>query len=361
VSDPAPAKARRRPSTKRKALFAFVACALLLGVTEGAFQIREIVRSRRKPRLPTTSHEYLGIALIPGATYERKDQDRKMTINRLGMRGPEVSEKQAGKLRILCVGGSTTFGLYASSNETTWPARLEQQLLAAGKSVEVLNAGAPGWTSRASMTNLELRGFALQPDIVVVYHAYNDLMSNLEDAYVTESKIDDVEALRKPSVKHPLGWSALFRFMRSRIRSPHRELREKRDVLREVGAEAFARNLRRLIRRSREVGAKVMLCSFPTAYRDTFEASKADKVPHVELWYDSLCPITYPNLIKGMALYNERLRAVCAEAKAPLVDLAKTFPPQVELYHSPLHHSDAGEKRVAEAVAKALQREGWLP
>ncbi|MGE0706790.1 MAG: SGNH/GDSL hydrolase family protein [Planctomycetota bacterium] len=350
-------KPRRRVSAKKRALFALFTLTVLLGGTEAFFQVREVVRARRKPRLPTMPHDYLGIALVPGASYDRPAQNRKMSINAYGMRGPEVGEKQPGKLRILCVGGSTTFGLYASSNESTWPARLEQLASSRGATLEVINAGAPGWTSRASMTNLELRGFSLKPDVLVCYHAYNDLMSNLEDAYVAESKVDDIQELYHPRVTSVFEHSALYRFLRSRLRSPYDAFKQKADTLREVGIESFARNLQRLVRRAREIGAKPVLCTFPTCFRPTLEESRRDQLPELEEWYGSLCPITYPHLIEGLRRYNETVRAVAKELQVPLVELEAVFPRDVALYHSPLHHSDAGERKVAELVLAKLEAE----
>src|SRR5262249_36875594 len=49
-----------------------------------------------------------------------------------------------------------------------------------GRAIEVVNAGADGYTSADSLIALALRGLALAPDVVVVYDAINDLRA---DAY----------------------------------------------------------------------------------------------------------------------------------------------------------------------------------
>ena len=52
-----------------------------------------------------------------------------ISINSMGFRGPELAEvKPDNGLRIWCVGGSTTFDIYAPDDERAWPALLQQRL-----------------------------------------------------------------------------------------------------------------------------------------------------------------------------------------------------------------------------------------
>ena len=355
------AKPKRRLSTKKRLTFMVLTLSVLLGGAELFFQVRRQIRQARKPRIPTRPDPYTGIALKKNARYERADQNRRATINALGFRGAEVGPKQPGRLRIACAGGSTTYGLYASDDDKTWPFKLGQRLSERGHSVEVLNFGCPGWTSRSSATNLERKGYALQPDVIVVYHAYNDLMSNLEDAYVERSEVDDPEQLKSPlPTASYLEYSALLDFIASRIRKgPKEALKEKQDAFREQNVAAFKRNLRRIVRRGGEVGARVFLCTFPTCYRPTLERSRQDQVPAIETWYE-LCPMTYPNLMKGLVRYNAAVREVASETAATLIVIQATYPMDVKLYASPLHHSDPGEELVANYVADALEQSGAL-
>lgn len=362
VSDPAP-KRRRAPLTaKKKLAFAAITFLVLFGIPEVVFQVRAAVREGRKPRLPLEPCPYRGNRLVPGARYERKDQGRKIDINSFGLRGPEITEeKPAGTTRVACIGGSTTFGLYASSNEATWPSVLERGLRQAGRKVEVLNGGAPGWSLRASLTNLELTVFPLSPDAIVCYHAYNDLMDNHTARYHADSHVDDVEQLRRDPGLNLVERSALLRFIRSRFRDPHDTFQAKKTALHPEGRPAFERNLRRLVRRAREQGARLLLCTFPWAFRETYEASRAANVPDLERWYMALGPLDYPVLLEGMRQYNETVRQVGAELGVPVLDLAVEVPNDVDLYVSPIHHSDAGEAIVAQKVADALAKHGLLP
>ncbi|HTE06258.1 MAG TPA: SGNH/GDSL hydrolase family protein, partial [Planctomycetota bacterium] len=125
-------------------------------------------------------HPYLGMVLRPGVSGGGK---YKYHINALGMRGREITrEKPPGVYRIACLGSSTTYGTGATSDEFTYPARLEMllnKISAAGgtddgRIYEVLNCGVSGWNTADSLVNLELRILDLQPDAVLAYDAAND-------------------------------------------------------------------------------------------------------------------------------------------------------------------------------------------
>lgn len=105
--------------------------------------------------------------------------------NSSGFRGEELeATKPPGRLRVVCLGGSTTYG---PSAQTAYPAILENLLRQRGVDVEVVNAGVPGWTSRESRLNFERRIEPLDPDLVIVYHGRNDLIpqayNNFRDDY----------------------------------------------------------------------------------------------------------------------------------------------------------------------------------
>jgi len=351
-----PAAATLSPG--KKIAFTIVYVILLAGLVEAVFAIREPLRERRRPRLPVMSDPYRGSVLKPGG---RADYgDRLMEINGIGLRGGEVGPKRSGTTRILTVGGSTTFGLYASDNQHTWPAVLEASLRERGFDVEVLNAGTPGWTLRTSVTHLELLGFGLEPDVVISLHAYNDLGLNHLEQYRADSLVDDVEALRREQPREWWEWSAALRFAHSRLRKPYSEPSEKVDRFEPEGRVAFERNLRRLVRRSREHGARVLLSTFPTAFRPTFEESLAAGVPEVELWYRAMSPLAYPHLMTGLREYNEAIRSVGAELGVAVVDTARLYPSGHEYYATPIHHTDLGEVQVARIIEEALLAHGLV-
>ncbi len=112
-----------------------------------------------------TTDEY-GIRGKPHGGYE------KWRLNSLGFRGPEMSiEKQNGRLRIVCIGASETFGLY-ESRDNEWPRQLERKLKVQGIEAEVINAAIAGMSLSQRTIHLQKRILQLRPDVIVVMLEY---------------------------------------------------------------------------------------------------------------------------------------------------------------------------------------------
>ena len=73
---------------------------------------------------------------------------------------------------MLVVGASTTYGVNNQDN-TTWPARLEQELRQrVTYPIEVLNGGVPAGTLNALIDRLSTQWLRYQPDAVIYYLNY---------------------------------------------------------------------------------------------------------------------------------------------------------------------------------------------
>src|SRR4029079_7866623 len=81
---------------------------------------------------------------LRGTMTNRVEFDDPISVNQMGLRGPEIGPKPPGTLRVLALGDSFTFGVGARVGET-YPAQLEKALRARGVRTEVLNAGVPGF------------------------------------------------------------------------------------------------------------------------------------------------------------------------------------------------------------------------
>ncbi|MEP7242411.1 MAG: SGNH/GDSL hydrolase family protein [Gammaproteobacteria bacterium] len=155
-----------------------IICAMTVAAEFGA---RHYERTRATPPdyFPSIfyPHRRLRYGLVPNLDYYGW-----FRINSLGFRGREVSvRKKPGTLRILCIGGSTTFDTGAVGRDLPWPEVLEVDLRRrlGVQDLEVLNLGIPGATSLDSLIDLEMRGLDLQPDLLVVYQAQNDFIYSI--------------------------------------------------------------------------------------------------------------------------------------------------------------------------------------
>jgi len=136
----------------------------LLNVPVGTVQInRGTIQRSANPRLL--------FELRPGSSVQAEVH---YDINRLGLRGPEVSEeKGAGVTRIAVIGDSIAFGYWVEEKDA-FPRQLEA-MLGGPRHAEVLNFGVPGYDLEQYVETIRARALAFSPDLVVVAFCLNDL------------------------------------------------------------------------------------------------------------------------------------------------------------------------------------------
>lgn len=126
-------------------------------------------------------HPFLGYALKP-SWHSAPGATPQVSHNSLGLRGKERShQKPAGTFRIVTLGGSSVYGSQDSNDNSVWSERVEQLLKKQlpAHSIEVLNGGCLGYNSFEMLVQFELRLLPLQPDLVIVYEAINDMKAAL--------------------------------------------------------------------------------------------------------------------------------------------------------------------------------------
>lgn len=96
-----------------------------------------------------------------------------VSINSMGFRGPEPDLQNTNAVRILLLGDSFTFG-YGVEYEQTFGALLERNLLEAGVTSMVFNAGVTGWGSAQQFLFAADHFARLRPDIIIVTFCEND-------------------------------------------------------------------------------------------------------------------------------------------------------------------------------------------
>jgi len=126
------------------------------------------------------AHPFQPYARQPNARFELSNDGipERIVTNSYGFRAHEFPhEKRAGDFFILCFGGSTTFGYQAPSNADTWPERLEALLQERypDRNIKVFNLGVDMATTVVSLVNLATIGVHVDPDLIIVYHGYNEV------------------------------------------------------------------------------------------------------------------------------------------------------------------------------------------
>ncbi len=135
-------------------------------------------------------HPYLAYSNRKGFKKPASEKDPVVVEHSsLGFNSAEVAwKKPAGTYRIVCLGGSSTYGIGPSSTWTNWPVKLGEELAArSSRPIEVVNLGCQGYSTFESQINLALRGVDLEPDLVLVYHTINDLRCALYPGVVRDN------------------------------------------------------------------------------------------------------------------------------------------------------------------------------
>jgi len=98
----------------------------------------------------------------------------------LGLRDGRDLAPDPSAIRIVFLGGSTTYTVGVPDDARIFSARLERLLNAslgrelAGRRFEVVNAGLPGATSAENLIRLAMQVPEVAPDLVVIHHGLND-------------------------------------------------------------------------------------------------------------------------------------------------------------------------------------------
>lgn len=307
-------------------------------------------------------HPYMGVAHRPGWS---REVGYRIHINSLGLRGSEVERKKpAGTYRIVCIGGSTTFGTAVTDDDRSYPAQLERLLrheseqgrVIDDRRFEVLNAGVSGYNSADSLINFELRLLALEPDAVISYEGAND--GNI--IQTRRFQTDYSHMRRAPPL---LELSPIERFLLGHVRTyahlvrgtdpqaqlgalanwvfvpGHEQLKVRtRTWINEEGLGTFLRNMRNLVAVARAHGVLPVLCSF------------AVKDPAIDSSESYLAPF----IIRS----NAGLADLAAELDVPLLPVAEKLNGQTDLYDDWMHLNDRGSLRHAEVVLAAASSQG---
>lgn len=261
----------------KRLLLAGLAVVALLAVMEGAGRLfwgppdpvlpeRIDWACQRDPRL--------GFRFVPGAV--GPGGPGANSINSLGYRGPEVAvPKPAGVYRILCVGNSVTVGVNIH-NDTTYPGILQcffDAAPVAGRRVEVVNAGVPGYLSDHQCYRM-LHDFPrLQPDCIVFLMGEADICAALL-TNATWQAIGRPRPMTVPWLDRPwLAWlgkrSTVVRQSRDALEELliARRLRQtaKQDMTPLLGPDIarYKKNLASLLGACRERGIQALLVNYP--------------------------------------------------------------------------------------------------
>ncbi len=163
-------------SRAKKRLLVFVAslatCLVLAELAVRATHGVPLVE--RLPLMRMRAHPLRGWEMVPGGTHYT--YQHAVQVNSLGLRGPELAEKQPQERRVLYLGDSLVYGQGVADQETQ-PAALERALCARDpqRTWTVVNAGYRSYGTAQELALLEELGARIQPDVVLLGWYWNDV------------------------------------------------------------------------------------------------------------------------------------------------------------------------------------------
>ncbi len=211
----------------KRGIFGAILVALLAALVEWLSWVamtpacrlgRRILRGQENVQLVrvqnTIGQPYLLYICAPNYAHPRNGPQH----NADGYRGKAVPlERRPGVLRVLCLGGSTTYGWTVSYPNQTYPAVLEDLLranLPAGYTdVEVLNGGLPYATSAEILTHYHFKYHYYRPDLVVINEGGNDAQGYLQKYYHPDNSNWRQPLLNLRPLPQRLRWLARSRFL----------------------------------------------------------------------------------------------------------------------------------------------------
>ena len=320
-------------------------------------------------------HRYLGFVTAPG--YVRAPNRH----NDLGFRGDDISTpKPSGLFRIVCLGGSTTYCDGVRDPAATYPRLLQDHLRDAGiADVEVINGGVPGYSSLETLVSLQSRILDLKPNLLIVYHAINDVHCRL--VWPPSAYRGDQSGVwaAPPGYAMPslLEYSSAARMLMVAIGvlRPHGDITHAIAPLAETSyAVEFARQARNGTYPSgifeRATAAQMLAANPPRNFERNLRSMTAIARTHgVDIVFCTFASmaqgftgpeVTSPEYRRALEEHNQLVRRVAAEGGASCVDLAALVPAEARHYTDGIHFSEQGNRvratLVGEFLAEKLRR-----
>lgn len=322
-------------SRARSLLFAFLLVAGFFASVEGVLRIvgvRHPVRPRILLRAVDVDIDFpfmrpdpeLFWAPRPG--WKGTFLGQAVSINSLGLRGPEPDRPKRPEWRRLAVfGDSITFG-YGVADEETYAAQIARL---ADESVDVVNAGVTGYTSHQVLRLLQRIAPTVQPDVATFCIGWNDGNARPVDDRTFARRLRAAQRV-EVLAEHLYLYRALKAlYLRMLLRDVPSAAQARR-----VHLDDYVDNLRAIVRECRARGIRPVFLELPHRRRAGEPRARSP--------------------------YADRLAAVAAELGVDLLPIGelglRTDVPQNEEYFiDSLHFSPAGHVVMARAVLEGLR------
>jgi hypothetical protein len=269
----------------------------------------------------------------------------QISINPMGMRGELLARrKPARERRLMVVGDGIGFGEGVAIDQTLGQVAVDE-LGGERVGLKAINGAVPGYSTLQSLNLMDLRGWSLGPDVLVIVESATDRQ--------VSTHVDDevIPLVQQPgALAKLLSRSALFQLIDYRIGVMHgRHHRRYRAIMggeidgnpdnrTRLGPNARAHAVRTLVERCQERGLGVVFVISPVP--EDLEGEISAEI----------------------LVYRQVIRDAASTASAELIEggevFAATGRPASELFLDGVHPTALGHRMLGRAVAKTLSR--WI-
>ena len=292
-----------------------------------------------------------GWELVPG--YVKGE----VRINRHGFRGPELIRGE--KLRIMCLGDSTTFG--PIEQKFTYPNVLQEKLVKQRMSrpVEVVNAGVTGHSTYNMLFRLK-RLLSYKPDIIIVCAGWSDMYGEAIDKYTDN---------RSPysSYWHFLSRKNIHSHIVSNI-CEALDIKDRKPLPLSYSTDEFVPfnfeyNLKKILTKIKKASVQPVLLTLPKLIPNALSRLTV-AIKEKALLPDFLKDDDYKGFIQLYKSYDSVLHQVAQELDVPLFDAAARFnklkDSRASYFEDNRHLTSKGSKTLGEFVAESLTGKGII-
>ena len=331
-----------------------VATLVLGALAEGAVRLRHWTKFGDLWGIESTytTDDASGMRIpVPGGRFG------PIEINSRGFRGPEIPVPKPPKtVRLAFLGASTTYCAEVSGNDKVWAHLIVEDLRARwpGVTFDYVNGGVPGFGVNSSIRNLVRRIRPLAPNVVIIYHASNDLSSN-------SFQLASAQGIVAERTEAGLSWPSQYSLLWYLVEKNLLILSKQRQALEETGklsvdpdqlAKPFRDDLTHLVQESARNAPLVAVATFSARLRRDQSPEDQVRAAVTSLYYMPYMSIA--GLLDGFEAYNRVIRRVAEENGALLISGENEIPGDAVHFADSYHFTDAGSRAMADRVTGAL-------
>jgi len=288
-------------------------------------------------------------------------EQKNIKINSHGFRSPEINlTKPDSLIRTVFLGASTTFCAEVSGNDETWPylvnKKLEDKFPQAR--FDFINAAVPGYTVQSSLKLLTNKVKNFEPDMIIIYHANNDLAANTRHLAINQGLISS-EPINKTSwlAKHSLLWYLIeFNFQiwkkQRNSLSNIKQLDIKSARNEKYISMKFENELLNLVNECKNVSKEVAIVTF--SYRVRREQVLDEQLEAAKCAFFYMPYLNLEDLLYGYEKYNMIIKKVAQKTSVSLIEGEMEIPGDNIHFADFIHFTDEGCRLMANRVSNGL-------